>query len=150
MATTLTHTHALLTLPFNHSTAFTDLADNCERFMDARLECEVPAEKIALYGRLAACLALLQPTLLDPVPEALKASLTAEDFPTRMPVFEPEADQLGRYCQVLTQQLISGSLTPDAERVIQDLLGELISFYADTLKMPRWLRTDEGVIELVA
>ena len=80
----------------------------------------------------------------------LKESLTVEDFPTRLPVFEPEADQLGRYCQVLTQQLISGSLTPDAESVIQDLLSELISFYADTLKMPRWLRTDEGVIELLA
>jgi len=150
MATTLTHTHALLTLPFNHSTAFTELADNCERFMDALLECDVPTEKIALYGRLAACLALLQPTLLEPVPEALKASLTVEDFPTRLPLFEPETDQLGRYCQVLTQQLITGSLTPDAERVIQDLLGELVSFYADTLKMPRWLRTDEGVIELLA
>ncbi len=83
MATTLTHTHALLTLPFNHSTAFTELADNCERFMDALLECDVPTEKIALYGRLAACLALLQPTLLDPLPEALKASLTVEDFPIR-------------------------------------------------------------------
>ena len=126
MATTLTHAHALLTLPFNHSTAFTELADNCERFMDALLECDVPAEKFALYGRLAACLSLLQPA------------------------FEPEADQLGRYCQVLTQQLIGGSLTPDAERDIQDLLGELVSFYADTLKMPRWLRTDEGVIELLA
>jgi len=150
MATTLTRAHALLTLAFNHSTAFTELADNCERFMDALVECECPAEKIALYGRLAACLALLQPTLLDPVPDALKESLTVEDFPTRFPVFEPEADQLGRYCQVLTQQLISGSLTPDAESVIQDLLSELVSFYADTLKMPRWLRTDEGVIELLA
>ena len=72
MATTLTHAHALLTLPFNHSTAFTELADNCERFMDALLECDVPAEKFALYGRLAACLSLLQPTLLEPVPEALR------------------------------------------------------------------------------
>ncbi|MFO3902970.1 hypothetical protein AAHD62_00335 [Enterobacter hormaechei] len=106
MATTPTHAHALFTLPFNHSTAFTELADNCERFMDALVECECPAEKIALYGRLAACLALLQPTLLDPV--------------------------------------------PDAESVIQDLLSELVSFYADTLKMPRWLRTNEGVIELLA
>ena len=150
MATTLNHTHALLTLPFNHHTDFTELADNCERFMDALVECEIPAEKIALYGRLAACLALLQPTLLEPIPDALKESLTVEDFPTRLPAFEPEADRLGRYCQVLTQQLISGSLTPDAEDVVQDLLSELVSFYADTLKMPRWLRTDEGVIELLA
>ncbi|NYU10269.1 hypothetical protein [Leclercia sp. M50] len=84
------------------------------------------------------------------VPETLKESLTVKDFPTRLPVFEPEADHLGRYCQVLTQQLISGSLTTDVERVIQNLPGERVSFYADTLKMPRWLRTDEGVIELLA
>jgi len=65
-----------------------------------------------------------------------------------MPVFEPESDQLGRYCQVLTQHLMSGSFTPEAERVINDLLYELVSFYADTLKMPRWLRTEEGTIAL--
>lgn len=45
---------------------------------------------------------------------------------------------------------MNGSLTPDGKRVFQDLLGELVSFYADTLKMPRWLRKDEGVIDLLA
>jgi len=149
MATTLTHTQALLSLPFNHNTAFTELADNCERFVEALVECEQPAEKIALYGRLSTCLALLQPTLLEPVPEYLKASLTVDDFPTRLPLFDPEPDQLGHYCQVLTQQLISGLCNPEAERVISDLLFELVSLYADTLKMPRWLRTDEGLVDLV-
>ncbi|MEB6380598.1 hypothetical protein MXM41_16895 [Leclercia adecarboxylata] len=148
MATTLNHTHALLTLPFNHSTAFTELADNCERFMDALVDCDLPAEKLALYGRLSACLALLQPTLLEPVPDNLKASLTVDDLPTRLPVFDPEPDQLGRYCQELTQHLMSGAFPAEAERVIKDLLYELVSFYADTLKMPRWLRTDEGTIPL--
>jgi len=149
MATTLTHTQALLTLPFNHNTAFTELADNCERFVEALVECEQPAEKVALYGRLSACLALLQPTLLEPVPEYLKASLTVDVLPTRLPLFDPEPDQLGRYCQVLTQQLISGSYDPEAERVISDLLFELVSLYADTLKMPRWLKTNEGLVDLV-
>ncbi|MFY9993746.1 MAG: hypothetical protein WAK61_01965 [Leclercia sp.] len=148
MATTHTSIHALLTLPFNHSTAFTELADNCERFMDALVECDVPAEKFALYGRLSACLALLQPTLLESVPDCLKESLTVDDFPTRLPTFEPEPDQLGHYCQVLTQHLMSGSFTPDAERVIKDLLYELVGFYADTLKTPRWIRTDEGTIAI--
>ena len=148
MAMTLNHTHALLTLPFNHSTSFIELADNCERFMDALVECDLPAEKLALYGRLSACLALLQPTLLEPVPDYLKASLTVDDLPTRLPAFDPEPDQLGRYCQELTQYLMSGAFPPEAERVIKDLLYELVSFYADTLKMPRWLRTDEGTIPL--
>lgn len=32
------------------------------------------------------CLALLQPTLLDPIPEHLKASLTVDDLPLDVPV----------------------------------------------------------------
>ena len=32
--------NSLITLPFNHATDFTELADNCERFTDALVECE--------------------------------------------------------------------------------------------------------------
>lgn len=148
MATTPTQTHLLFTLPLSHNTDFTELADNCERFVDALVECDDPTTKLALCGRLATCLALLQPTLLEPVPEQLKECLTVDEPPTRLPAFEPEADQLGRYCQTLTQLFISGTLAADAERVMQDLLFELVSYYADTLKMPRWLRTEEGMIAL--
>ncbi|QCC93507.1 hypothetical protein E7735_22220 [Enterobacter cloacae] len=148
MATTPTQTHPLFTLPLTPNTDFTELADNCERFIDALVSCDEPGIKIALCGRLSVCLALLQPTLLDPVPEHLKENLTVESLPTRLPVFEPEADQLGHYCQALTQLLMSGALMADAERVMQDLLFELVTYYSDTLKMPRWLRTEEGMITL--
>ena len=47
MATTPTHAHSLFTLPFNHATDFTELADNCERFTDALVDCEDPAPKMA-------------------------------------------------------------------------------------------------------
>ncbi|HED6261798.1 hypothetical protein L8T08_12045 [Enterobacter bugandensis] len=148
MATTPTKTHPLFTLPLTHNTDFTELADNCERFFDALVECDDPTTKLALWGRLATCLALLQPTLLEPVPEPLKESLIIDEPPTRLPALEPEVDQLGHYCQTLTQLLMSGALAADAERVMQDLLFELVSYYADTLKMPRWLRTEEGMIAL--
>ncbi|MCK6937140.1 hypothetical protein L8T01_13180 [Enterobacter roggenkampii] len=148
MATTPTQTHPLFTLALTHNTDFTELADNCERFIDALVECNESATKLALFGRLSVCLALLQSTLLEPVPEHLKENLTVESLPTRLPVFEPEADQLGHYCQVLTQLLMSGALMADAERVMQDLLFELVTYYSDTLKMPRWLRTEEGMITL--
>jgi hypothetical protein len=69
MTTTPGFSHSLFTTPFDHTTDFTELADNCERFVDALVECEDPAQKMALCGRLSACLALLQPTLLEPVPE---------------------------------------------------------------------------------
>lgn len=103
---------------------------------------------MALCARLSACLALLQPTLLEPVPDYLKESLTVDDLPLTLPAFEPEAETLGRYCQALTQLLMSGSLAAKTESAVSDLLGELASYYADTLKMPRWLRTKEGTIAL--
>lgn len=148
MTTTPGFSHSLFTTPFDHNTDFTDLADNCARFVDALVECDEPAKKLALCGRLSACLALLQPTLLEPVPEHLKVSLTVDDLPLQQPVFEPEADQLGRFCQLLTQLLLNQSLSKSDERVVGDLLQELVGFYSDTLKAPRWLRTDKGVVQL--
>ena len=148
MATTPTQAHSLFTLPFNHATDFTELADNCERFIDALVDCEEPAPKMALYGRLSACLALLQPTLLDAIPEHLKASLTVEELPSRVPAFEPECDQLGRYCQEITQLLMNGSLPRQSAIVMEDLLCELVGYFTDTLKAPRWLQTDVGTIAI--
>ena len=148
MTTTPNFSHALFTTPFDHTTDFTELADNCAQFVDVLVECDDPTQKMALCGRLSACLALLQPTLLEPVPEYLKASLTVEEFPSRVPVFEPECDQLGRYCQEITQMLMNGSLPRQSEIVMEDLLCELVSYFADTLKAPRWLQTNEGTIAI--
>ena len=54
----------------------------------------------------------MTPTPGEPVPKALKESLTIDPFLPRLPVFVTEADRLGRYCQVMFQRAISGSLTP--------------------------------------
>lgn len=132
MTTTLSVSHALFTTPFDHTTDFTELADNCERFVDVLVECDDPIQKMAQCGRLSACLALLQPTLLDPVPEHLKVNLTVVDLPLDVPVFEPEIDQLGRYCQLLTQLLLAHSLSENDKRVAGDLLQDLVGFYSDT------------------
>ncbi|OXL40987.1 hypothetical protein CA284_07200 [Enterobacter mori] len=148
MTTIPNFSHALFTTPFDHTTDFTELADNCARFVDVLVECDDPAQKMALCGRLSACLTLLQPTLLEPVPEYLKASLTVDDLPLDVPVFEPECDRLGRYCQLLTQMLLAHSLSESDERVAGDLLQDLVGFYSDTLKAPRWLRTKEGIVPL--
>lgn len=67
------------------------------------------------------------------------------DLPLCSPVFEPESDQLGRYCQLLTQMLLAHSLSESDERVAGDLLQDLVRFYSDMLKAPRWLRTEEGL-----
>lgn len=148
MDTTPLFSHSLFTLPFNHATDFTELADNCERFTEALVECHNPVEKLAICARLSACLALLQPTLTEPVPAHLKDSLTVDTLPTRFPLFAPEADQTGRYCQLLTQLLMNKTLSAEMERVAGDLLQDLVIFFADTLKAPRWLKTEEGLVDL--
>ncbi|OQD51093.1 hypothetical protein BWZ29_04580 [Enterobacter cancerogenus] len=150
MATITTHAQALFTVPFSHNTDFTDLADHCERFAHTLLETDDPAEKMALCARLSACLALLQPTLHEPIPPHLVEQFTLTDLPSRLPAFEPESDQLGLYCQTLTLILISNALPRDMAKVMEGLLYELVSFYTDTLNAPRWLQTPEGRVAIDA
>lgn len=135
----------LLTLPVNHNTDFTELADYCQRYCEALVEETDPGRKLALCGRLAACLALLRPMLLEPVPEHLYERLTVDVFPESEPAFNAEADQLCRYCEEITQLLIGGVFAPESARVMGDLLFELTGYFADQLKAPRWLKTEAGV-----
>lgn len=95
MATTPLFSHSLFTLPVSHATDFTELADNCERFVEGLVECHDPVEKLAICARLSACLALLQPTLTEPVPQHLQASLTVETLPTRTPSLNPNQIRWG-------------------------------------------------------
>ncbi|MEG1209731.1 MAG: hypothetical protein RSE29_01245 [Leclercia sp.] len=148
MATTLTLDQTLLTAPISHTCDFTELADHCERFAHTLLESDDPAEKLALCARLSACLALLQPTLSEPIPAHLVERLTLNDLPSRLPAFEPESDLLGIYCQTLTQLLIGRALPSEMAVVIEGLLYDLVSFYADTLNAPRWLQTPQGRVEM--
>lgn len=148
MATITTLDHSLFTVPFSHSTDFTELADHCERFAHTLLETDDPAEKLALCARLSACLTLLQPTLNEPIPPHLVERFTMVDLPSRLPAFEPESELLGLYCQTLTQLLISRALPRDMAKVMEGLLYELVNFYADTLNAPRWLQTPDGRVAI--
>lgn len=142
MATILTPIHALIARPFNHLTDFIELADNCERYVEAMVEADDPRDKLALCERLSTSLSLLMPTLNEPIPPEMVDVLTIDTLPTHLPVFEPETDTLCRYCQELTQMTMSGMLTSEQQRVIEDLLFELVSYFSDRLKVPRWLRTE--------
>lgn len=145
MSTSSVFSDSLLTTSFNYYTDFTELADNCHRYCEALVEETDPARKIALCGRLASSLALLRPMLLEPLPEHLQARLTVDVFPEREPAFNVESDQLCRYCEEITQLLISGALVPESARVMGDLLFELTGYFADQLNAPRWLRTEAGI-----
>ncbi|SUX95990.1 Uncharacterised protein [Citrobacter youngae] len=65
MATIPAQTHPLLSVPFNAATDFTVLAEHCKQFAEILIEHDDPMLKMALCGRLNACLRLLQSSLLD-------------------------------------------------------------------------------------
>ena len=146
MATT--STHPLIDIPFTPATNFLELADNCQYFAQSLTESIDVTEKLALCGRLSACLALLQPTLFDPIPAELEECLTVTKLPEKAPAFEADADLLAHYCQTLSQLLLSRSLSEQMESALEDLLLGLVNYFTDTLKAPRWLQTKEGLVFL--
>lgn len=86
MATTPIQTHPLLSVSFNAATDFTVLADHCENFAETLIESNDPTLKMALCGRLNACL-----SLLEPVPPHLIESLTVDTLPANSPVLSLNA-----------------------------------------------------------
>lgn len=145
MATIPTRTHPLLTVPFSATTDFTVLADHCERFAQTLIEDDDPTLKMALCGRLNACLTLLQPGLLDPIPAHLIESLTVDTPPEDLPRFVPECTQLCGYCLALTHTLAGQGLASETEKHLNWLLYDLINVFTAGIKAPRWLRTAEGL-----
>ncbi|WP_281080902.1 hypothetical protein [Klebsiella quasivariicola] len=135
----------LLSVPFSAATDFTVLADHCENFAETLIESNDPTLKMALCGRLNACLTLLQPTLLDPVPPHLIESLTVDSLPANSPRFDPECTELCHYCLALTQTLAGQGFYSEMEKHLSGLLYELINYFVAEMKAPRWLRTTDGV-----
>ncbi|MBB1201214.1 hypothetical protein EGM70_13050 [Enterobacteriaceae bacterium 89] len=138
MATTPTLDSDLLTIPFSAATDFTVLADCCDRFAETLIECHDPAQKMALLGRISACLAILRPTLGEPIPPHLIGCFTVEHLPDVPQHFEPDAEVLCDYCQSLAQLLCGHALPAESERTLTGLLCELVWFFAADLKAPRW------------
>ncbi|MRS15739.1 hypothetical protein GJV06_12660 [Enterobacteriaceae bacterium RIT691] len=144
MTTLLNSDCDLLAVPFSAATDFTFLADYCDRVAETLMECNNPSHKMALLGRLQACLALLRPTLGEPIPVHLIGHFTVETLPDTPQRFEPEADVLCDYCQTLTQLLCEHALRPEVDNVVKGLLCELVWFFAADLKAPRWASTQRA------
>lgn len=144
MATTPTQTVSSetspLTLNFGPDIDFTVLADYCERFADSLIESTKPGERRVLCYRLAECLQLLSSTLNDPIPEHLIESLTVDDFPAAVPAFDPEPEDLCRYCLTLAQILNDHNFCAAEESALTGLLFELTNYFADELRTPRFVR----------
>ncbi|ECF6031256.1 Uncharacterised protein [Salmonella enterica subsp. salamae serovar Greenside] len=145
MATIPNQTHPLLSVPFNAATDFTVLAEHCKQFTEILIEHDDPTLKMALCGRLNACLRLLQPSLLDPIPDHMMDSLTVDTLPASSPRFDPECTELCHYCLALTQVLTGQGLLPETRNYLGCLLYDLIHYFSDEITAPRWLRTADGV-----
>ncbi|MDO3816594.1 hypothetical protein PL222_13145 [Salmonella enterica] len=145
MATTPIQTHPLLTVPFNADTDFTTLADYCDHFTETLIETDDPALRLALCGRLTACLALLRPTLNDPIPPHLFDRLTVDTLPENTPRFEPDADLLCDYCLALAQLLTENTPPSKMAQTLTGLMADLVWYFADDMRAPRWIRTADGV-----
>ncbi|HAM9876485.1 TPA: ash family protein [Escherichia coli] len=145
MAITLTSECNLLAVSFSATTDFTTLADYCDHFAETLIECHNPALKMALCGRLSTCLALLRPTLNEPIPPHMIERFTVDTLPDISPDFAPDADLLCDYCLALVQVLNGRSLLPETETTLTGLLCDLVWYFADGLKAPHWIRTADGV-----
>ncbi|EBX6014781.1 hypothetical protein EVG59_01130 [Salmonella enterica subsp. enterica serovar Dortmund] len=145
MATILTPEYDLLSVPLSAATDFTDLAGYCDRVAVTLIECRDPVLKMALCGRLSASLALLRPTLNEPLPPHLTEYFTVKTPPDTFSRFEPGAELLCDYCQALVQILTERALLPEAEQTLTGLLCELVWYFSADLNAPRWLRTADGI-----
>lgn len=95
--------------------------------------------------RLNTCLALLRPTLNEPIPPHLIDGFITNDVPDVSLGFEPDAESLCDYCLALTQILNGHSLLPETEKTLTGLLCELVWYFAADLNAPHWIRTADGV-----
>lgn len=100
---------------------------------------------MALCGRINACLTLLQPTLLDPIPPHLIERFTVDTLPDTFPRFEPGPGLLCEYCLTLTQILAGRALLLQMMKTLSGLLCELVWYFVAEMTAPRWMRTADGV-----
>ncbi|WP_425482117.1 hypothetical protein [Budvicia diplopodorum] len=135
-------------MPFGKDDDFTELAEYCERLVETLIDCHNPAERLAVCSRLSTMLALLQPKLSEPVPPHLISGFIVDDVPVPIPAFEPEAELLCSYSLALSQLLASRTFQPEMEQPLNGLLFELVSYFSDELRMPRFVRKESGVIPI--
>ncbi|EAO2688100.1 hypothetical protein E2X65_23825 [Salmonella enterica] len=145
MATILNQTHPLLTIPFNVGTDFTTLADYCDHLTEALIETDDPTLRLVLCKRLTTCLTLLRPTLNDPIPPHLFDRLTVDTQPASTPRFEPDSEVLCDYCLALAQLLTENAPPPKMAQTLTGLLADLVWYFADDMRAPRWIRIASGV-----
>ncbi|AIR64352.1 hypothetical protein [Cedecea neteri] len=138
---------ALLKTPLGTSHDLFQVLDICERYAEVLIENKDIVERMALCGRLYAGLEVLKVVLDKPLPEHLIASLTAEKSEIKDDnwTLTAESDLLREYCSALTLVLLNQQESAEQQGTITGLLFELINVLNDSLRAPRFVRTDSGL-----
>ena len=148
MATILSFTHSQPGTPLIPVPDFIEQARACERIVTLLGESSDPLHYQTLSATLHACLSELRPGLLDPIPECLIDSFTADTLPTNSPRFEPDCTDLCRYCMTLSNLLAEPKVAGKTAIALRDLLCELTAYFVDEMMAPRWIRSEEGVNQI--
>lgn len=145
MTTTPNPIHSLLSIQFDSTTDFITLVDYCDNFVGALVKFDDSTLQMALCYRLNACLTLFQSTLDKPIPSHLVECFITNKVPVYLPHFDFECTELCQHCITLTQFLAELGFSTEKGKSLIWLLHDLINYFVDEMRAPRWLRTLNGV-----
>ncbi len=137
----------LLKTPLGTTHDLFQVLDTCVRYVDALVECNELAARMALCGRLLAALEVLRVLLDQPLPEHLIERLTWIKVMTK-PVAKGliDSEEMRQYCSALTLVLLNQQAPADLQKHITGLLFQMVNIMADDLTAPRFLRTESGLV----
>lgn len=138
----------LLKTPLGTTHDLFQVLDTCVRYVDALVECNDIADRMALCGRLLAALEVFRVLLDQPLPEHLIERLTVDkvDHKACRSGGSIDSEEMRQYCSALTLVLLNQQAPADLQKHITGLLFQMVSIMADDLTAPRFLRTESGLM----
>ena len=138
----------LLKTPLGTTHDLFQVLDTCVRYVDALVECNDIADRMALCGRLLAALEVLKVLLDKPLPEHLIKRLTLEkgDDKACRTRDSIDSEEMRQYCSALILVLLNQQAPADLQKHITGLLFQMVNIMADDLTAPRFLRTESGLV----
>ncbi|MDJ0039933.1 hypothetical protein [Pantoea allii] len=138
----------LLKTPLGTTHDLFQVLDTCVRYVDALVECNDIADRMALCGRLLAALEVLKVLLDKPLPEHLIKRLTLEkgDDEACRSRDSIDSEEMRQYCSALTLVLLNQQAPVDLQKHITGLLFQMVNIMTDDLTTPRFVQTASGLV----
>lgn len=138
----------LLKTPLGTTHDLFQVLDACGRYVDALVECNDIADRMAMCGRLLAALEVLKVLLEKPLPEHLIKRLTLEkgDDKACRSRDSIDSEEMRQYCSALTLVLLNQQAPADLQKHITGLLFQMVNIMTDDLTAPRFVQTETGLV----